>query len=203
MNFIAITYGYNQFSIFNTNVSTQPLIDCIINTCFEEITAAIKKRMSSLDKEIDGFRTEEDQMKASQKVIETNIKTEEIVVTEKQKEAINIQKETKKGAPPVKKAAANSEINKLLYALKDEYHANESKLQALVTNRDKMKEKKKILTEQQEKYRLIDKSKLKIELLDTTGDKVNINSKNDIYANQYLVDRQCYELFMMICIILS
>lgn len=202
MNFIAITYGYNQFSIFNTNVSTQPLIDCIINTCFEEITAAIKKRMSSLDKEIDGFRTEEDQMKASQKVIETNIKTEEIVVTEKQKEAINIQKETKKGAP-VKKPAANSEINKLLYALKDEYHANELKLQALVTNRDKMKEKKKILTEQQEKYRLIDKSKLKIELLDTTGDKVNINSKNDIYANQYLVDRQCYELFMMICIILS
>ena len=202
MNFIAITYGYNQFSIFNTNVSTQPLIDCIINTCFEDITAAIKKRMTSLEKEIDGFRTEEDQMKASQKVIETNIKTEEIVVTEKQKEVSNIQKETKKGAP-VKKAAVNSEISKLLYALKDEYHANELKLQALMTNRDKMKEKKKILTEQQEKYRLIDKTKLKIELVDIHGDKVNINSKNDIYANQYLVDKQCYELNMMMSIILS
>ena len=59
------------------------------------------------------------------------------------------------------------------------------------------KEKKKILFEFQEKYRLIDKPNLKIDLFDNYGERVNINSKNDIYANQYLIDRQCYELYMI------
>lgn len=197
MNFIAITYGYNQFSIFNTNVSTQPLIDYIINTCFDDITSGMKKRMVSLEKEIESFRTEEDQIKSSLKVLESNIKNEEAVVAEKLKD-INLQKEPKKGASTKKGGAQiSSDIQKQLYALKDEFHANEQKLQNAVANREKMKEKKKILIEFQEKYKQVDKTNIKIELLDTLGERVNINMKNDIYANQYLVDRQCYELHMI------
>jgi hypothetical protein len=196
MNFIAITYGYNQFSIFNTNVSTQPLIDCIINTCFEDLVSGMKKRMISLEKEIDGYKIEEDQVKASLKVLETSIKTEEAAIAEKLKE-VNIQKDQKKGPQAKKAVTTSSDIYKVLYALKDEYHANELKLQSAITNREKMKEKKKILLEFQEKYRLLDKSNLKIELFDMNGERININTKNDIYANQYLMDRQCYELYMI------
>lgn len=196
MNFIAITYGYNQFSIFNTNVSTQPLIDCIINTCFEDLVAGMKKRMIFLEKEIDGYKIEEDQIKASLKVLETSIKTEEAAIVEKLKD-IPVQKDPKKGPQAKKTTAISSDINKVLYALKDEFHTNEQKLQSAISNREKMKEKKKILIEFQEKYRVLDKTNLKIEVSDMNGERININSKNDIYANQYLIDRQCYELFMI------
>lgn len=196
MNFIAITYGYNQFSIFNTNVSTQPLIDCIINTCFEDLVAGMKKRMVFLEKEIDGYKIDEDQIKASLKVLETSIKTEEAAIVEKLKE-ITVLKDPKKVVQSKKTSAISLDINKVLYALKDEYHTNELKLQSAISNREKMKEKKKILLEFQEKYRVLDKTNLKVELFDINGERININSKNDIYANQYLMDRQCYELYMI------
>ena len=35
---------------------------------------------------------------------------------------------------------------------------------------------------------------IKIDLIDAKGEKVNINSKGDIYANEYLVEKTVYEL---------
>jgi hypothetical protein len=34
--------------------------------------------------------------------------------------------------------------------------------------------------------------------MDIHGEKVGINSKGDMYANQYLQERQCYELHKLI-----
>jgi len=35
---------------------------------------------------------------------------------------------------------------------------------------------------------------LEIDLTDINGDRVNLKAKENIYANQYLIDRQPYEL---------
>ena len=35
---------------------------------------------------------------------------------------------------------------------------------------------------------------IKIDLIDAKGEKVNINSKGDVYSNEYLVEKTVYEL---------
>ena len=35
---------------------------------------------------------------------------------------------------------------------------------------------------------------IKIDLIDSKGEKVNINSKGDVYANEYLIEKTVYEL---------
>ena len=35
---------------------------------------------------------------------------------------------------------------------------------------------------------------IKIDLIDAKGEKVNINSKGDVYANEYLIEKTVYEL---------
>ena len=63
MSFIAVTYGYNQFSIFNIKTSTQTLIDNIKSVCLSQIVTALNGRDSSLQKEIDASQTEEENIK--------------------------------------------------------------------------------------------------------------------------------------------
>ena len=63
MSFIAVTYGYNQFSIFNIKTSTQTLIDNIKSVCLSQIVSALNGRDSSLQKEIDASQTEEKNIK--------------------------------------------------------------------------------------------------------------------------------------------
>jgi hypothetical protein len=45
MSFVAVTYGYNQYSIFNTNTPTQPLIDIIVSTCLNIINVSIEDKI--------------------------------------------------------------------------------------------------------------------------------------------------------------
>ena len=61
-------------------------------------------------------------------------------------------------------------------------------------NKEKYKNKKENLLEILTKFNSIDRHLLKIDLVDVNGDRVFFNMKGDLYANQYLQDRQCYEL---------
>ena len=95
MSCIAITYGYNQFSIFNTNVSTLPLIDNIISTCLEETHICLDLRLKSLTKELEDYNTEEENLRKFIKKLEGDKqKEEEKISADSQKS--NEQKDTGK-----------------------------------------------------------------------------------------------------------
>ena len=85
MSFIAITYGYNQFSIFNTNTPTQPLIDNIISTCINDIIGSIDNRIHTLSNVLK-------QIEVDIGILKTSLSKVEF---EKQKEEEKIQLEQK------------------------------------------------------------------------------------------------------------
>jgi len=72
MSFIAITYGYNQYSIFNTNVSTYPLLDNIVSTCLDDITNLLNSKLPTWEEQILNYNNEEEQIKKSIKRLETD-----------------------------------------------------------------------------------------------------------------------------------
>ncbi len=76
MSFIAITYGYNQYAIFNTNVSTFPLLDNIVSTCVDDILHLLNAKLPIWDEQINNFNTEEDQYKKTIKKLEDILKND-------------------------------------------------------------------------------------------------------------------------------
>ena len=100
MSYIAVTYGYNMFSIFNLNSSTQPLIDNIIVNCFEDLMINLAKRLEQLTKEIESFNTEETNLKKQLiKKEEEKLKEEEKIEEQKK-----IEEEKRKEDKDKKKA---------------------------------------------------------------------------------------------------
>jgi len=69
MSFIAITYGYNLYSIFNTNTTTLPLIDRIKLTCFENLIGTLTSKQDALTKEINGMKLEDENLKKQSKAL--------------------------------------------------------------------------------------------------------------------------------------
>ena len=204
MSCIAITYGYNQFSIFNTNVSTLPLIDNIISTCLEETHICLDLRLKSLTKELEDYNTEEENLRKLIKKLEGDKqKEEEKISADSQKS--NEQKDTgkkqgNKSTPKVNNTKAiiqNDSNSSSIHVIVEEIKSNDNKLQQITANKEKMVMKKKMLVEYKEKYDgyIHKKKEIKIDLVDQNGDRVNIYTRGDAYANCYLVDRQCYELY--------
>ncbi len=72
MSFIAITYGYNQYSIFNTNVATNPLLDNILSTCLDDMINLLTSKLPQWEEQINNYNNEEDQIKKSTKKLETD-----------------------------------------------------------------------------------------------------------------------------------
>lgn len=72
MSFIAITYGYNQYSIFNTNVATNPLLDNILSTCLDDMINLLNSKLPLWDEQINNYNVEEEQIKKSTKKLETD-----------------------------------------------------------------------------------------------------------------------------------
>jgi hypothetical protein len=105
MSFIAITYGYNQYSIFNTNTTTQPLIDTITSTCLNEINNSIEIKKAALGKEVIKLESEATSMKKEL----TNLEKE------KQKEEERIMEMSKQMESPKKgqKAAGKLKLSKI------------------------------------------------------------------------------------------
>ncbi len=72
MSFIAITYGFNQYSIFNTNVATNPLLDNILSTCLDEMINLLNSKLPLWDEQLNIYNSEEDQIKKILKKLETD-----------------------------------------------------------------------------------------------------------------------------------
>lgn len=72
MSFIAITYGYNQYSIFNTNVSTYPLLDNVVSTCLDDILNLLNSKLPIWEEQINNYNNEEEQIKKNMKKLETD-----------------------------------------------------------------------------------------------------------------------------------
>ena len=72
MSFIAITYGYNQYSIFNTNVVTNPLLDNIVSICFDDMITLLNTKLLTWEEQINNYNFEEEQIKKSTKKLETD-----------------------------------------------------------------------------------------------------------------------------------
>ena len=62
MSFILVTYGYNQYSIFNTNTSTPTLIDNMKTVALNNIIKLLNSKDSSLQKEIESSLKEEENL---------------------------------------------------------------------------------------------------------------------------------------------
>lgn len=102
MTFIAITYGYNQYSIFNTSVSTFPLLDNIVTTCLDDIVNLLHSKVPILDEQINSYNLEEELLKKNIKKSETD-KTnndEKNMDNSKIKENHPTNNDNKKSPPP-------------------------------------------------------------------------------------------------------
>ncbi len=191
MSFIAITYGYNQFSIFNTYTSTLSLIDNIISICLDDINNSLEARLKVLLKEIDQLVNEEENTRKEIKRVEgiNKVKEEEKVPEVKPNET--------KGKQPAK-GTGKQAVTNTGNQYDNEIKQLELKLQGQTANTEKYKSKKDMLNEYKSKFISLDRTDLKIDLVDINGDRANIDSKGDLYANSYLQDRQCYELHKLV-----
>ncbi len=79
MSYILVTFGYNQFNLFNIKASTPTLIDKIKEVSFQNILQRCVERDKQLAKEIEASLLEEDKI---QKQIAT---TEQDFQIEKEK----------------------------------------------------------------------------------------------------------------------
>ena len=62
MSYILVTYGYNQFSLFNIKTSTPTLIDKIKEVSYQSIIQKLQSRDKSLQKELDQGVLEEEKL---------------------------------------------------------------------------------------------------------------------------------------------
>jgi chromosome segregation ATPase len=158
-------------------------------------------RHTSLHKEIESYNQSEESLKRNYKKLETEKSKEEEKLAEAQKALESSPKDNKKGtikSQPVKVATTNKnkmiDMNDPLHYLTEELKQTENKINILQGNREKTVQKQYMLTTYLEKFEPLNKFNIKIELVDGNGDRVGINTKGDMNANLYLLDKQCYEL---------
>lgn len=225
MSYILVTYGYNQFSLFNIKTSTPTLIDKIKEISFQSIVQKLQARDKSLQKELDSsvieeeklnklkaateqeLQIEEDKYQEALKQLEAKRKKEELEQKKKEAEAKEVKgkgkKEEKKtqdkkkgGKNNEKKAEDNGIDDKPITDLKEKINKINEDINTLNNNKtinnDKKVKVQQFLSVFTKKYK--DRMNIKIDLVDSKGEKVNINSKGDTYANEYLVEKTVYEL---------
>ena len=59
MSFIAVSFGYNQQRLFNTNCEIAPLMDAIHKECYKDMDAKLNEREDFFNKEINQFKKEQ------------------------------------------------------------------------------------------------------------------------------------------------
>jgi hypothetical protein len=85
--------------------------------------------------------------------------------------------------------------NSPLGIILDEIKQIEVKIANVKKNQEIFTNKRKGLSEIFDKFKVIDKSNVKIDLVDSnTSEKVSISTKGDLYASQYLTEKIPYEL---------
>jgi len=225
MSYILVTYGYNQFSLFNIKTSTPTLIDKIKEVSFQSIVQKLQARDKSLQKELDAsvieeekliklkasteqdLQLEEDKYQEALKQLEAKRKKEELEQKKKEAEAKETKGKGKKEEKKTqdKKKAVKKETNKVedpgvddkpIVELKEKINKINEDLNTLNNNKninnDKKSKVQQFLAIFTKKYK--ERMNIKIDLVDAKGEKININSKGDAYANEYLIEKTVYEL---------
>ena len=225
MSYILVTYGYNQFSLFNIKTSTPTLIDKIKEVSFQSIVQKLQARDKSLQKELDAsvieeeklnklkasteqdLQLEEDKYQEALKQLEAKRKKEELEQKKKEAEAKETKGKGKKEEKKTqdKKKAVKKEANKVedpgvddkpIVELKEKINKINEDLNTLNNNKninnDKKSKVQQFLAIFSKKYK--ERMNIKIDLVDAKGEKININSKGDTYANEYLIEKTVYEL---------
>ena len=222
MSYILVTYGYNQFSLFNIKTSTPTLIDKIKEVSFQSIIQKLQARDKSLQKELDqgvieeeklnklksateqDLQIEKDKYDEAVKQLEAKRKKEEMEQKKKEaeaKEAKGKKKEEKK-TQEKKKGKAEKKVveetvdDKPIVELKEKLDKINEDINMLNNNKninnDKKNKVQQFLGIFTKKFK--ERMTIKIDLIDAKGEKVNINSKGDVYANEYLIEKTVYEL---------
>ena len=225
MSYILVTYGYNQFSLFNIKTSTPTLIDKIKEVSFQSIVQKLQARDKSLQKELDAsvieeeklnklkasteqdLQLEEDKYQEALKQLEAKRKKEELEQKKKEAEAKETKGKGKKEEKKTqdKKKAVKKEANKVedpgvddkpIVELKEKINKINEDINTLNNNKtinnDKKSKVQQFLSIFTKKYK--ERMNIKIDLVDAKGEKININSKGDTYANEYLIEKTVYEL---------
>ena len=222
MSYILVTYGYNQFSLFNIKTSTPTLIDKIKEVSFQSIIQKLQARDKSLQKELDqgvieeeklnklkssteqDLQIEKDKYDEAVKQLEAKRKKEEMEQKKKEaeaKEAKSKKKEEKK-TQEKKKGKAEKKVveetvdDKPIVELKEKLDKINEDINVLNNNKninnDKKNKVQQFLGIFTKKFK--ERMTIKIDLIDAKGEKVNINSRGDVYANEYLIEKTVYEL---------
>ena len=224
MSYILVTYGYNQFSLFNIKTSTPTLIDKIKEVAFQSIVQKLQARDKSLQKELDqgvieeeklnklksateqDLQIEKDKYDEAVKQLEAKRKKEELEKKKKEAEAKEAKgkkkeekktQEKKKGKNDKKNTTAEETVDdKPIVELKEKLDKINEDMNELNSNKninnDKKNKVQQFLGIFNKKFK--ERMNIKIDLLDAKGEKVNINSKGDVYANEYLIEKTVYEL---------
>ena len=222
MSYILVTYGYNQFSLFNIKTSTPTLIDKIKEISYQSIIQKLQARDKSLQKELEqgvleeeklnklkttteqDLQIEKDKYDEAVKQLEAKRKKEEMEQKKKEAEAKDAKgkkkeekktQEKKKGKE--KKVAMEETVDdKPIVELKEKLDKIIEDLNTLSNNKninnDKKNKVQHFLGIFTKKFK--ERMNIKIDLIDAKGEKVNINSKGDVYANEYLIEKTVYEL---------
>ena len=225
MSYILVTYGYNQFSLFNIKTSTPTLIDKIKEVSFQSIVQKLQARDKSLQKELDAsvideeklnklkvsteqeLQVEEDKYQEALRQLEAKRKKEELEQKKKEAEVKDVKgkgkKEEKKtqdkkktGKNDQKKVEDTGVDDKPITDLKEKINKINEDINTLNNNKninnDKKAKVQQFLSVFSKKYK--ERMNIKIDLVDAKGEKVNINSRGDTYANEYLIEKTVYEL---------
>ena len=222
MSYILVTYGYNQFSLFNIKTSTPTLIDKIKEVSFQSIIQKLQARDKSLQKELEQgvideeklsktkqtteqeLQIEKDKYEEALKQLEAKRKREEMEQKKREQEAKEAKgkkkeekktqekKKGKKEKPPVEETVDDTPIKDLKKKLDDIAEEMNTLNNNKNINNDKKNKVQNFLGIFSKKFK--DRATIKIDLIDAKGEKVNINSKGDVYANEYLIEKTVYEL---------
>ena len=222
MSYILVTYGYNQFSLFNIKTSTPTLIDKIKEVSFQSIIQKLQARDKSLQKELEQgvleeekltklkstteqeLQIEKDKYDEAVKQLEAKRKKEEMEQKKKEQEAKDAKgkkKEEKKTQEKKKGKKEKAPIeetvdDKPIVELKEKLDKSAEDINTLNNNKninnDKKNKVQNFLGIFTKKFK--ERMNIKIDLIDAKGEKVNINSKGDVYANEYLIEKTVYEL---------
>ena len=224
MSYILVTYGYNQFSLFNIKTSTPTLIDKIKEVAFQNIVQKLQARDKSLQKELEqgvieeeklnklkssteqDLQIEKDKYDEAVKQLEAKRKREELEKKKNEAEAKAAKgkkkeekktQEKKKGKNEKKNTTAEETVDdKPIVELKEKLDKINEDMNELNNNKninnDKKNKVQQFLNIFTKKFK--ERMNIKIDLLDAKGEKVNINTKGDVYANEYLLEKTVYEL---------
>ena len=222
MSYILVTYGYNQFSLFNIKTSTPTLIDKIKEVSFQSIIQKLQARDKSLQKELEqgvieeeklnklksgteqDLQIEKDKYDEAVKQLEAKRKKEELEQKKKEAEAKESKgkKKEEKKTQEKKKGKADKKVveetvdDKPIVELKEKLDKINEDINVLNNNKninnDKKNKVQQFLGIFTKKYK--ERMNIKIDLIDAKGEKVNINLKGDVYANEYLIEKTVYEL---------